>query len=160
IMAKQVDLLMTAVPSLTRVAILTNPGNSGSPVILKTVEAAAQRARISVLPKTAQNAQEIESAFDAVTEHRAQAIIVAVDALFSAHRKRIAELALKNWLPSIFGQREYVQAGGLMSYGDSTYEFARRAAAFVDKIFKGAKPSDLPIEEPRQFNLVINRKTA
>jgi putative ABC transport system substrate-binding protein len=160
IMTKQVDLLITAVPNLTAVAVLTNPLNSSHPIILKTVEAAAQQARIGLLRTKAQNAREIDSALGALTENRVHAIIVPVDGLFFAHRKRIAELAVKNRLPSVFGQREYVQAGGLMSYGDTVHDFFRRAAVYVDKIFKGAKPSDLPIELPRKFKLVINRKTA
>jgi putative ABC transport system substrate-binding protein len=160
IMAKQVDLLVSAVPNLSRVAVLTNPANSGNPIIFKTVEATARQARLSVLPTKAEKREDIATAFDAVVKDGARAIIVSVDGLFLAERQRIAELALRNRLPSIFGNREYVEAGGLMSYGDSAREFSRRAAAFVDKIFKGAKPGDLPIEQPTKFNLVINRKTA
>jgi putative tryptophan/tyrosine transport system substrate-binding protein len=160
IMAKQVDLLVTAVPNLTRVAVLTNPANFTAPIIFKSVESTAQQARISLLPAQAQSAQEIESVFNTVTRERVDAVIVMVDALFFAHRQRIVELTLGARLPSMFGNREYAEAGGLMSYGDSLHEFYRRAATFVDKIFKGAKPSDLPIEHPTKFNLVINRKTA
>jgi putative ABC transport system substrate-binding protein len=89
-----------------------------------------------------------------------QACIVAGDAVFFTHRQQIAELALKYRLPSIFSQREYAAAGGLMSYGENLADFYRRAASFVDKIFKGARPGDLPIEQPTRFNLVINRRTA
>jgi len=89
-----------------------------------------------------------------------QAFISAGDALFFAQRRQIAELALKNRLPSMFSQREYAEAGGLMSYGENLSDFFRRAASFVDKVFKGAKPGDLPMEQPTRFNLVINRKTA
>jgi putative ABC transport system substrate-binding protein len=159
IMAKQVDFLITAVPNLARVALLTNPRSSTS-LYFKSVEAAAQQARINLLSAKAQNAEEIGSAFDTVTKEHVDAVIVAVDALFFAHRQRIAELALRKRLPSIFGNREYVEAGGLMSYGDSIREFLRHSASFVDKIIKGAKPGDLPIEQPTKFNLVINRKTA
>jgi putative ABC transport system substrate-binding protein len=132
----------------------------GNLVMLKSVEAAAQQARISLLPTKAQNLDEIRSVFDTLTEDRVDAIIVAVDAIFFAQRQRIAELALRSRLPSMFGNREYAEAGGLMSYGDSLQEFYRRSATFVDKIMKGAKPGDLPIEQPTKFNLVINRKTA
>ena len=108
----------------------------------------------------ARNPQEIEAAFAAFVSERVQAFISAGDALFFAQRRQIAELALKSRLPSMFSQREYAAAGGLMSYGENLSEFFRRAASFVDKIFKGAKPGDLPMEQPTRFNLVINRKTA
>jgi putative ABC transport system substrate-binding protein len=160
IMAKQVDLLLAAVPNLRRVTILTNPASRTAQVIFKSAEAAAQQARLSVVPTKAQNAEEITRAFDTAARERVDAIVVSVDAVFFAHRQRIVDLALKQRLPSIFGNREYVEAGGLMSYGDSLQEFYRRAATFVDKIIKGAKPGDLPIEQPTKFNLVINRKTA
>jgi putative tryptophan/tyrosine transport system substrate-binding protein len=160
IMAKQMDLLVSAVPKLTRVALLINPENSANRIVLQTVGAAAQQARISVLPVKAQNAVEIESVFDSMMKDRADAVIISVDGLFLAHRRRIAELALANGLPSMGGNREFAEAGGLMSYGDSIQEFARHAASFVDRIFKGAKAGDLPIEQPTRFNLVINHKTA
>jgi putative tryptophan/tyrosine transport system substrate-binding protein len=160
IMAKQVDLLMTVVPKLTRVACLTNPTDSANQIVFKNVEVAAQQAQIKVQLAKAQNAQDIGSAFDLVRNDRVDAIIVSVDAFFFANRGRIAELALANRLPSMFGNREYAEAGGLMSYGDSLRDFARRAATFVDKIFKGAKPSDLPIERPTKFDFAINAKTA
>src|SRR5262249_24250575 len=99
-------------------------------------------------------------AFAAFLRERVQAFISAGDALFFAQRRQIAELALKNRLPSMFSQREYAEAGGLMSYGENLSDFFRRAASFVDKVFKGAKPGDLPMEQPTRFNLVINRKTA
>ena len=98
--------------------------------------------------------------FNTLNTERVDALIVSADSFFFMHRQRIAELALRNRLPSIFANREYAEAGGLMSYGDSIREFSRRAATFVDKIFKDAKPSDLPVEQPTQFHLVINRKTA
>jgi putative ABC transport system substrate-binding protein len=160
IMAKQVDLLLTAVPNLSRLAVLSNPGNSSSGVVLKAIEAAARQAKIGLMPARVQTAPEIASAFDAMTKERVDAVIVSVDAFFFARRQEIVELALRNRLPSIFGNREYAEAGGLMSYGESLSDFFRRAAIFVDKIFKGSKPRDLPIEQPTKFNLVINRKTA
>ena len=86
--------------------------------------------------------------------------MVTTDAVFLGQQQRLAQLALTNRLPTMFSQREYVEAGGLMSYGESLFDFFRRAASFVDKIIKGAKPGDLPIEQPTKFNLVINRKTA
>jgi putative ABC transport system substrate-binding protein len=114
----------------------------------------------AIVPVEARNPQEIESAFAEFDKQRVQAFIVAGDAVFFTQRRQIADLALRNRLPSMFSQREYAQTGGLMSYGENLSEFFRRAASFVDKIFKGAKPDDLPIEQPTRFNLVINRKTA
>ena len=121
---------------------------------------AAQKAGLTVMPVEARNPQEIEAAFVAFEKDRVQAFIAAGDALFFTQRRQIVELAIRNRLPSIFSQREYAVAGGLMSYGENLSAFFRRAASFVDKIFKGAKPGDLPIEQPTRFNLVINRKTA
>jgi putative ABC transport system substrate-binding protein len=160
IMAKQVDLLVSTVPGLTRIAVLSNPDNSGTQIVFKSVEAAAKQARVSLVLVKSKTAEEITRAFDELSNGRVGALIVLVDPLFFAQRQRIAELALRNRLPSIFGNREYVETGGLMSYGDSLQEFYRRCAGFVDKIIKGAKPGDLPIEQPTKFNLVINRKTA
>jgi len=108
----------------------------------------------------ARNSQETENAWAAFVTHRVQAVMVASDAIFLQQRQRIAELALANRLPTMFPQSDYVEAGGLMSYGENFFDFFRRAASFVDKIFKGAKPGDLPIEQPTKFHLVINRKTA
>jgi putative ABC transport system substrate-binding protein len=160
IVGKQVDLLMSAVSKLARVAVLINPSNLGGDGFFKSVEAAARQTRISFVPAEAQNAEEIANVFNTLSKEGVDAMIVAVDALFFTHRQRIAELALRNRLPTIFGNREYVEAGGLMSYGDRIQEFFRYSAKFVDKIFKGAKPGDLPVEQPTKFNLVINRKTA
>lgn len=115
---------------------------------------------MSLVPLEARNEQDIGNVFGLMTSERVDAIIVAADSFFFSQRQRIAEFALAQHLPSIFANREYVEAGGLMSYGDSIREFYRHAATFVDKIFKGAKPSNLPIEQPTNFHLVINRKTA
>ena len=160
IVAKQVDLLITAVPGLSRLAVLGNPANLTRPIVLKTVEAAARQAGLNLLPLEVPKLQDIERTFEVMTRERAGALIVQVDPFFFTQRALIAELALRHRLPSISGNREYVEAGGLMSYGDSLREFYRRAATFVDKIFKGAKPGDLPVERPTRFNLTINRKTA
>jgi putative ABC transport system substrate-binding protein len=157
---KQVDLLITAMPNLSRVAVLLNPNNLMRLTSLKSVESAAWQGRITLTVLEARNRQEIENVFDSLTNEHVDALIVLVEAFFFVHRSRIAELALQHRLPTMFGNREYTVAGGLMSYGDSLKEFYRRAAYFVDKIFKGTKPADLPIEQPTQFNLVINRRTA
>ncbi len=158
---KQLELLAAFVPGLRRVALLQNSDNQnfdGS--VFKVSEAAARSAGIELLPIDARNSAELERGFAQMAEKKAQAVKVTGDAFFFTQQERIAELALANRLPSIFPQREYAVSGGLMSYGESLKEFFRRAASFVDKIFKGARPGDLPIEQPTRFNLVINRKTA
>jgi putative tryptophan/tyrosine transport system substrate-binding protein len=160
ITGKQMDLLKTALPNLSRIGVVLNPTNPTTPFVLKSVTAAAEQNQLSVVPVHARSAQEIESAFDILIKENAGAALGIPDAFFFAQRQRIAEVALKHRMPSIFGNREYAQAGALMSYGDSLQEFYRRAAAFVDKILKGAKPDDLPIELPTKYNLVINRRTA
>jgi putative tryptophan/tyrosine transport system substrate-binding protein len=112
------------------------------------------------VPVEARNPQQIDEAFASLANERVTAIMVGGDAMFYVQREQLAQLALRNRMASVFPLREYAAAGGLMSYGESLREFYRRAASFVDKIFKGAKPGDLPIEQPTRFNLVINRKTA
>jgi putative ABC transport system substrate-binding protein len=112
------------------------------------------------MPIEARDLQEIESALAAFAKAGVPALIVPSDAVFFGQRWRVAELALANRLATMFSQREFVVAGGLMSYGENLADFFRRSASYVDKIFKGAKPGDLPIEQPTKFNLVINRKTA
>jgi putative ABC transport system substrate-binding protein len=159
-MGKQVDLLQKAVPDLARIAFLTNPANLTGETAFQHAAAAADQARISVLPIRVQNPDDLESAFETLSKEQVGAVIVTVEALFFTNRKRIADFAIAMRLPSMFGNREYAVAGGLMSYGDSIGEFLRKAATFVDKIAKGAKPGDLPVELPTKFKLVINRKTA
>lgn len=156
---KQLELL-AIVPKLSRVAILTNPDNPNSPAVMKSVRSAAEKAGLLVVPVEARSPQQIEDAFAALAKQSVAAVMVGNDAMFFVQRQQLAQLALSNRVASIFPLREYAAAGGLMSYGESLEEFYRRAASFVDKIFKGAKPGDLPIEQPTRFNLVINRKTA
>ena len=137
-----------------------NPGNPTHPAGQKNIEAVAQQIGIKLLPVEARNPQEIERGFATMTRERAEAVIVLADAFFVGQRRQLSELVVKNRIPSIFYQREHVEAGGLMSYGQNITDLFRRAAAYVDKILKGAKPSDLPIEQPTKFHLAINRKTA
>ena len=158
--AKLLDLLKAIAPKLTRVAMLGNPGSSTQPRILKSVQAAAQTVGIQILPVEARSPEEIERAFPRMTREGAGAVIIAADALFLAQSRRIAELALNHGLPSISQHPNYAEVGGLMSYGQNTLEGYRRAASYVDKILNGAKPGDLPIEQPTKFQLLINRKTA
>jgi putative ABC transport system substrate-binding protein len=157
---KHFEMLRSMVPKLSRVAILVNPANSGHATILKSVQTAAQKSSVKLLPVQARNPQEIESAFSTMTRENAEAVIVANDGVFTQQQRQIAKLAAKHRLPSVTLRREYVEAGGLMSYGPSFVEQYRRAATHVDKIFKGAKPGDLPVEQPTKFELIINRKTA
>jgi putative tryptophan/tyrosine transport system substrate-binding protein len=157
---KQLELLVTVVPNASRIGLLGNPGAPIYSSVLKRATSATQSAGLSLVPMEAGNLQQIEDAFTAFANTPVQAVMVASDAVFFEQRQRLAELALAHRLPSIFTQREYADAGGLMSYGENLSEFFRRAATFVDKIFRGAKPGDLPIEQPTKFNLVINRKTA
>jgi putative ABC transport system substrate-binding protein len=157
---KQLELLATIVPKLSRVAILTNPYNPNSPAVMKSVRSAAEKAGLLIVPVEARSPQQIEDAFAALAKQSVAAVIVGNDAMFFVQRQQLAQLALSNRVASIFPLREYAAAGGLMSYGESLREFYRRAASFVDKIFKGAKPGELPIEQPTRFNLAINRKTA
>ena len=157
---KHLEMLLSMVPRLSRVAVLVNPTNSGYTTMLKSVETSAQKVGAKILPVEARTAPEIEKAFSAMSREKAGAVIVARDALFIQQARRIAELAAKNRLPSIAEIREYVDAGGLMSYGQNRRDNYRRATTYVDKIFKGAKPGDLPVEQPTKFELIINRKTA
>jgi putative ABC transport system substrate-binding protein len=158
--AKQLDLLATTVPRLSRVALLVNPANATNSPTLGGLETAAKLAGIDVLLLQARSIQDIDSTFGAIAAESIGALVVAVDAMFFSHRQHIARLALARRLPSMFGNREYVQAGGLMSYGESLQEFYRRAASYVHRILRGAKPAELPVERPSKFHLVINRRTA
>jgi len=157
---KQLDLLLGMAPKLSRVAVLVNPTNPFLDTFLKNIQSAALGSSVKVLPVEARTAQEIENAFPAMTQAKAEAVIVASDPLFVQHYRKIAELAAKNQFPSASFIREYVEAGGLMSYGPSLSEQFRRTATYVDKIFKGAKPSDLPVEQSSKFELLINSRTA
>jgi putative ABC transport system substrate-binding protein len=128
--------------------------------VLRNAQAAAAAVRIGVTPVQAQTSEEMDAAFEMLGREGAQALMVTSDGFFTSQRERVVALALRSRLPSIFAQREFVEAGGLMSYGESLREFYRRAASFVDRIVKGAKPGDLPIEQPALFRLVINRRPA
>jgi len=157
---KHMEMLLSMVPRLSRVAVLLNPDNLAHIGVLKNVQAAAQRTSLKILPVKARTPQEIENAFSLMTREHAGAVIVAGDGFLTQQRRQIAELAVKNRLPSITGIKEYPETGGLMSYGQNLADQYRRAAVYVDKILKGAKPGDLPVEQPTRLALVINRKTA
>ncbi len=160
IQAKHLEMLLGMMPKLSHVAVLVNPSNPAHATVLKNVEVAAQRVGVRMLPVEARTAPEIENAFSTMSRKNAGAVIVEPDGVFNLQRRQIADLAMKHRLPSIQLYREYAEAGGLMSYGPNNADGHRRAATYVDKIFKGAKPADLPVEQPMKLELVINGKTA
>ncbi len=157
---KHIELAKLLLPKLTRLSALVNLGNPAHAATFKSIEANALKLGVKTVRLDARNQEGIERNFAVMKRDRAEAVIVAVDAFFLGQRQQIAELALKQRLPSIFSALEHVEAGGLMSYGQSLTDLYRRGAAYVDKIFKGARPGDLPIEQPAVFSLAINRRTA
>ena len=157
---KLVELLIVAVPNIKRIAVLTNPANVRSADDLAQLLDALRKTGRSALPLRASTPAEIEQAFAAMTRERAGGVVIAIDGFMLQQRAQIAALALKHRLPSIYPTQNYPEAGGLMSYGSDITDNFRRAAIFVDKIFKGAKPGDLPFEQPMRYTLVLNRKTA
>ena len=160
IVGKHLELLKEAVPNLSRVAVLSNPANPMHVIRLREVEVAGRSLRVQLQILKAQGPEEFASAFAAMTRERAGALYVVGDPMFVSHRRRLAELAAKSRLPAVYELKDHAEAGGLMVYGPSTLDMYRRAATYVDKILKGAKPGDLPIEQPTKFELVINLKTA
>ena len=157
---KLLELLLAAVPKLSRIAVLSNPSAHTPAAMLQNIQAAARKIKMGIVQIEAQTPTEIESAFEKMTRARAEAAIVLGDVFFYLQRRQIAELTLKHRMPAIFMLREHVESGGLMSYGVDIADLYRRAATYVDKILKGAKPADLPIEQPMTFDLVINLRTA
>ncbi len=157
---KRLELLKQAMPRVSRVAVLFNPANVGSVLERKSTEDAANALGVRLQPLEVRRPDDLEGAFRAAARGRAQALIAFRDALVEANRGRILDLGARGRLPTMFEQRDFVEAGGLMSYGPSLPDLFRRAATYVDKILKGAKPADLPVEQPTRFELVINLKTA
>jgi putative ABC transport system substrate-binding protein len=157
---KRLQLLKETVPGLSRVAVLSNPTNPQNALDFREVERAARSLQVQVKVLEAQTPNELVGAFDAATKERADALILLGGSMFFAERVRLTELAARSRLPAIYGTREFTEAGGLMAYGVNIRESFRRAATYVDKILKGAKPGDLPVEQPTKFDLVVNLKTA
>ena len=157
---KALQLFKEAIPTGSRVAVLSNPHNPGQPAAVEDIAKAGRTLGLELQFLQAGSAAEIDLAFAAMVRERTTALFVSPDSLFLLHRVRLAELAAKHRLPTMYGVRENVDAGGLLSYGPSMSAQARRAAAYVDKILKGARPGELPIEQPTTFELVINLKTA
>jgi putative ABC transport system substrate-binding protein len=158
--AKRVQLLRELLPKLTRVSAIFNMGNPIIPPQWNAVEASARSLGIQAQLLDVRRPEGLGKAFDAAAKQRAEALIVGVSSVTQGNLRTIAELAAKHRLPSIYGAKEYAAFGGLMTYGASDPHMYRRAATFVDKIFKGAKPADLPVEQPTTFDLIINLKTA
>jgi putative tryptophan/tyrosine transport system substrate-binding protein len=158
--AKRFGLLRELVPGITRIAALYNMSSPANPPQWKEIETAARSLSIQPQLLDVRRPEDLAPAFDAATRQRADGLIVGQEGLFQANRKLIAELAAKHRLPAIYRSMEFIEAGGLMAYGPSYPDLYRRAATYVDKILKGAKPGDLPVEQPTKFELIINLKTA
>lgn len=158
--AKRLELLKEASPTISRVGVLGNAANPGSRKDVLRLQAAGRTLGITIHPAEVREPDEIVSAFTSMAAARDQGLIVVIDSLTFSHRRLIVDLAARNHLPTMSYVREFAQLGGLMSYGPSNMGLFRRAATYVDRILKGAKPAELPVEQPTKFELVINLKTA
>jgi putative ABC transport system substrate-binding protein len=160
ISAKRLELLKEVVPGLARIGVLRNPMSPTDPIYWKETEVAAERLGVALEALRVRGPEDFEAAFATAKQHNAQALLALDDILTITYRSRITALAASSRLPAMYGYREFPDAGGLMSYGPSVAYLFRRAAGFVDKILKGAKPANLPIEQSTKFELVINVKVA
>ena len=160
IVGKQLELLKELIPRVSSVTILWNPTNPGHSRALEEARIAARSLGIKLQISGARGPDEFEGAFAAMTRERVGAVLVLLDGMFLLHQSRIIDLAAKSRLPAMYSRRSDVTGGGLMAYAPSLPDIFRRAATYVDKILKGAKPDDLPIEQPTKFEFVINLKTA
>jgi putative ABC transport system substrate-binding protein len=159
--AKRLDLLKQVIPGMSRVGVLWNPGNPGTKPMFERTQATADAVRVTLDPVTGvRRVDEFEAAFGAITRARPDALIVIGDRFLLAQRARIVSFAAEQRLPAIYAYPEYVDAGGLMSYAPSNVQLFRGAAVYVDKILRGAKVADLPIQQPTTIELVINLRTA
>jgi putative ABC transport system substrate-binding protein len=156
---KLLQLLKEAIPTVTRVAVLWNLDTPYTPKVIEELQAVAPSLAIELIPVGIRSSAEIASRLSGVGQMHAQALYVVGDAMFIAHRSTLISLAAKARIPTIYGYRVYVDDGGLMSYGPNFRDLLRRSAGYVDKILKGAKPGDLPIQQPNQFEMVVNLKT-
>jgi putative ABC transport system substrate-binding protein len=157
---KRLELFKEAVPKLVRVAVLYDPANPGSVEVVQEVRTVARPLGLTARFWEVQGADNFEKVFAAMSKERTDGLVVAPSPLFSANVSRITDFALKSWLPSMFGTREFVDAGGLMTYRADNDNSYRRVAIYVDKILKGTKPADLPVERPMKFEFIVNLKTA
>jgi putative tryptophan/tyrosine transport system substrate-binding protein len=158
--AKRLELLVTTVPEARRVGALWDPSFPTAGPELQEIEGAARSLNVKIVPAEARGLGDFEPALRAVVEQHAGALIVVPSRIFTEHSQRLANMTIDAWLPTMFQRRENVEAGGLMSYGTNFPDMYRRVAAHVDKILRGAKPADIPVEQPTKFELVINMKTA
>ena len=157
---KRLELLREVLPKMSRLAVLWRRDNPGTVPVMRELEVAARSSRVDLQNLGIESADEFAGAFSAMTQKRAEAVFVVGTPPFFSDRRRISDLAIKHQLPSIHTSSEFVEAGGLISYGPSYSDLFRRAAVYVDKILKGARPGDLPIEQPTKFETVINLRTA
>jgi len=157
---KRLELLREVLPTISRVTVLWNPDNQTLVAELREIRAAAQVLRMTVQALEVRNPGELEETYKAIIRARPGALLVMADRFFLHNRQRLMDFATKQRLPGVYAYRELVEAGGLMSFGPSYPGMHRRAAYFVDKILKGAKPADLPVERPTKFELVVNLKAA
>ena len=157
---KSLQLLREWFPKSTRIAVLVWKGAPATPLYLELLQAAAQATGVTLVVQQENQPEALAAAFAGMQNERAQALLVQVSPFTFEHRKQIVELAAQHRLPAVFAAREFVEVGGLMSYGPSQHELMRRAAYFVDRIFKGDKPADLPVEQPTRFEITLNVKTA
>jgi len=160
LVGKRLELLKEAAPRVSRIAVLANPAHPGEQRELAETTRTARAIGATIQYHQVGTTADFQPAFDAIIKDSADALVVFPDGLTIVHRRQVAEFAVKHRLPSVFGWSEYVEAGGLMAYGPNRRETARRLAAYVDKILKGARPADLPVEQPAKFEFVINLKTA
>ena len=157
---KRLEILREVVPKLSRVAVLGNSTNPGYAQLLREIEPAAKAFKVQLQYLNVQNPKDFEPAFRAAAKGRADGVLVLSGPIIGFQRAQIVELAAKNRLPAIYPTSQFVEAGGLMFYGVNDLDLNRRAATYVDKILKGAKPAALPVEQPKKFELIINLKAA
>ncbi len=157
---KSLELLKEVVPGVTRIAVLWNPANPVTPVMFRETQVAADSLKVKLQSVRVSDPNDFDSAFAAITQERRGALLVLQDTMLQAHRRWILDFVGKNRLPAMYERKAWVDDGGLMSYGVSFPSNFRRAAAYVDKILKGTKPADLPVENPTRFELILNMKTA
>jgi putative ABC transport system substrate-binding protein len=157
---KRLELLKQVVPTASRVAVLFNPADRANVLVVKGLQESAPALGLTLQLVEVRTPGEFEGAFVAMARKRAQALFGAAGVLTSEHRRVVVDLAAKRRIPAMWGDRDFVEAGGLMSYAVNFYDQIRRAATYVDKILKGAKPADLPVEQPTRYELVINLKAA
>ena len=154
------QLLKEVVPGLSRIALLLNPTNHYMPLALQSARRGAQMLHVSLAAYEVHDTTTLDAAFVTLTKDRPDAFMVPADTFLVSQRSRIAQFAIENKLPSVYSFREYIEAGGLLAYTPNYDDLFRRAASYVDKILKGTKPGELPIEQPTRFLLLVNLKTA